>query len=352
MASLESHCLSTPVRKIYVAYLAAILLFCTGCQTAYIFHAASNEFSLLRNSIKIKDALKIDSLNSEIKSNLRLVPEIKKFGEDKLGLKKTGSYETAYIKAKKFTVYVLTACPKDSLKIKTWWFPIVGKMPYLGFFDLKNAIKEKEKLIKEGMDVNIGIASAYSTLGWFNDPVTLNLLRGSTVTLVETILHEMTHATLFIKGDGEFNEGLANLVGKAGAIAFFREKYGRLNPFTIEAENNLFDERLFSNYINSLIEALAKLYNSDLSYSMKIRQRKKIFTSYYEKYSRLKNEFKTDRFEDFGKYGLNNAYILSIGLYTRDFPLFERMLAKNNNSISSMINSLKNRKKIPATGLH
>jgi len=346
MAFVESHCIPTLVRKIYVVSLVIILLSCSGCRTAYIFHAASGQFDLLKNSIKIEKALKIDSLDDEIKLKLQLVSEIKKFGEEKLGLKKTDNYKTVYIKSERSPIYVLSACPKDSLKRKTWWFPVVGDMPYLGFFNNEKAVMKKERLIKEDMDVSIGVADAYSTLGWFNDPVTLNILKGSIVNLVEIILHEMTHTTLYHKGDGEFNEGLANLVGKAGAIAFCREKYGLAHPFTIEAENNLSDERLFSDYINSLTDALNKVYSSELSYNQKIRRREEIFKLYYEKHSKSKKEYKAERFKDFGEYGFNNAYILSIGLYRRDFPQFYKMLRENNNLILNMLNKLKSIKEM------
>ncbi|MFC1495627.1 aminopeptidase [Thermodesulfobacteriota bacterium] len=344
MAPLESDSISTLVRKVYVACVAISFLFCSGCGAAYIFQAASGQFSLLNNSIKIEKALKTDSLDDGIKLKLQLVSEIKKFGEERLGLRKTDSYEKVYLKSGRSPIYVLSACPKDSLKRKTWWFPIVGNMPYLGFFDQKKAEKKKNKLKNEDMDVIMRTAGAYSTLGWFDDPVTLNLLAGSTVDLVETILHEMTHTTLYIKGNGEFNEGLANLVGKIGAISFFRNKYGTAHPFTFEAENNLFDELLFSGYINSLIDDLIEIYSSDLSYQHKIRQREEIFRAYHEKHSKSKGEYKTERFKYFGTHDFNNAYILSIALYRREFPKFYKMLEENNNSVRSLLKNLKRNK--------
>lgn len=340
MASMESDSIPALVRKIYVICLVIFLISGTGCSAGYIFHAASGQFSLLAGSVKIEEALKSDSLDDEKKSKLRLVSEIKKFGEDRLGLKKTNCYRDVYLRSERPPIYVISACPKDSLKIKTWWFPIVGKMPYLGFFTMDRAFKKKGKLSGQGMDVNIGVADAYSTLGWFDDPVTLNLLNDSRVNLAEIILHEMTHTTLYIKGRGAFNEGLANLIGKAGAVEFFRMKYGSNHPYTVEACNILADELMFSGFINSLIQALKKVYDSDLSYEKKLEEREKTFSFYLKKHNKLLNEYRTGRFKNFGKNRLNNAYILSVELYTRDFPEFYRMLEQRSNSIAGLLNDL------------
>ncbi len=345
MATLEPYSVSALVRKIHVAvFTFIILLSCSGCRAAYVFYAASGQFRLLRNSIEIEDALKLDSLEDEIKSRLKLVSEIKEFGEEKLGLRKTGSYRKVYLNSVNSPIYVLSACPKDSLEIKTWWFPIVGKMPYLGFFDLEQAEKKSDKLKDDNMDTDIRTGGAYSTLGWFDDPVTLSLLKGSAVNIAETLLHEMTHATLYIKGDGEFNEGLANLVGKTGAELFFRNKYGPEHPFTVEARNSLHDELLFSDYINAFTGDLAKLYSSGLTFQHKMEKREELFRAHREKYIQTKDRYKTGHYRYFETNEFNNAYLLSIALYRRKFPGFYRMLDDHEGSVPDMLAYLRKAK--------
>ncbi|MBW2168835.1 MAG: aminopeptidase, partial [Deltaproteobacteria bacterium] len=183
----------------------------------------------------------------------------------------------------------------------------------------------------------IGVADAYSTLGWFRDPVTLNLIQGPTVDLVETILHEMTHLTLYIKGQGEFNEGLAVLVGKMGAFLFLEETYGSSHPLTIEAQKSIEDERIFSSFLTSLLKNLECLYNSPISYREKLVKREKVFARSLEGFNRLKIRLKTRRFSRFGDAGLNNAYLMSVGLYHRHFHLFEEVFRKNGNSVKTMM---------------
>lgn len=187
----------------------------------------------------MEEGLKDDTFSSEQRKRLLLVAQVKAFGEKYLGLKKTQNYQKVCLKSRQNPIYIISASPKDRLVRTTWWFPVVGRMPYLGFFDLESAKEKKERPIKKDLGVTLAVADAYSTLGWFKDFVTLNLLEGSTVRLVETILHEMTHTTLYVKGQGEFNEGLANLVGKFGAVLFFQKVYGPFHPFTLETQKSL-----------------------------------------------------------------------------------------------------------------
>ncbi len=318
---------------ILIAATMILMLFCSGCGIAYICHVAAGQFRLVNDSIPVEDALKKDSLGYEQKERLRLVAGIKEFGEKELGLKKTENYKTVYLESNKRPIYVVSASPKDRLARITWWFPVVGDMPYLGFFDLEKAKAEKENLIKKDLDVILGMAEAYSTLGWFKDPVTLNLVEGSTVDLVETILHEMTHTTLYVKGQGEFNEGLAVLVGKVGAFLFLDQTLGSSHPFTVEAKKSIEDERIFCSSLRPLLNRLEHLYDSQISYQEKLAGREKIFAAFLEDYMDVKARFKTNRFKRFGSKGMNNAYLMSVGLYHRNFHLFEAVLKKKGKSI-------------------
>jgi predicted aminopeptidase len=321
--------------------IMALLSSATACRLGYVLHAAAGEVRLLNNSIPVEEALKVDSLGSEERARLRLVAQVKAFGENELGLKETENYQTVYLKSRQPPIYVVAASPKDRLVRKTWWFPILGRMPSLGFFDEKRARAEKEKLLEEDLDVILGVADAYSTLGWFQDPVTLNLLEGSTVDLVETILHEMTHTTLYLKDEAGFNEGLAVLVGKVGTLQFMEKTFGALDPLTVEAQKNLEDERIFCSFLASLLRQLEQLYASPTSYEEKLNQREKVFEKSLVRFSEIRNQLQTDRFTHFGSAKMNNAYLLSIGLYHRHFHLFESILKENGSSIKKTLSFLR-----------
>jgi predicted aminopeptidase len=326
------------MRRILLLFLslAGVILF-AGCGVGYVFHAAVGEMRLLSNAVPVDQALESDSLNRPQKDRLLLVSQIKEFGEKELGLKKTSNYETIYLGSDQPPLYTIAAAPKDSLALLTWWFPFVGRMPYLGFFDLKEAQEEKQSLLHKNLDVVIGRAEAFSTLGWFKDPLTLNLIDGSELALAQVILHEMTHTTFYVKGQGEFNEGLAQIVGKKGALLFFEKTCGPSHPLTVEARASVEDERLFSLYLVSVLTELDRLYRSPLSFDEKLREREKVFQRQLEEFNALKSRLKTTQFVHFGRVPLNNAYLMAVSLYHRNYPLFEAVLDTKGNSVREML---------------
>lgn len=324
-------------KKGMIGVLFTLILFCSGCDVAYLFHAAAGQFRLLNDSIPIQEALNERSLPPDEQERLRLVAHIKAFGEKDLGLRETDNYKTVYLSSSQRPIYTVSASPKDRLCHKTWWFPFIGDIPYLGFFDLERAKEERDRLVVQDLDVSIGVADAYSTLGWFKDPVTLNLIQGSTPDLAEIILHEMTHTTLYLKGQSAFNEGLAVLVGKVGAFLFFGQAFGPLHPFTLKAKASIDDERLFSRFLASLMDELELLYGSSLTCEEKLARREGVFTKFLERFKNIKKEFKTARFARFDQRPLNNATILAVGLYHRHFELFEALLEAKGGSIREVL---------------
>jgi predicted aminopeptidase len=324
----------------FAILLAGLLILQTplsGCKIAYLFHAAKGQFHLLSGSVPVEEALKTSALSPEEKDRIRLVERVKDFGEKELGLAPTENYTTVYLDKRNHAIYAVSAAPKDRLVMVPWWFPLVGNMPDLGFFDLESARSEKTRLVEQDLDVSIGRADAYSTLGWFKDPITLNLIQSSIRGLSETILHEMTHTTLYLAGQAEFNEGFALLVGKVGSLQFIEQTYGPGDPLSKEARDEVADERLFSAFLDSLAEKLETLYSSDLSYDEKLSKREKIFSEAKEAYKRLKPRLKTRHFDYFESLELNNASLMAVNLYHRNFNLFYAILVENGFSVKELV---------------
>ena len=330
------------LRRYAVPIIGAILLLFlvlmgSGCRLSYLFHVAKGQIQLLNGAMPISEALNSESFTPDQRNKLLLVAQIKTFGEEELGLKKTSNYETVYPHLNRNPIYVVSASEKDRFSLKTWWFPIVGHLPYLGFFDLEEAKKERERLKQEGLDVYVGRAGAYSTLGWFQDPITMNLIDGSTPQLANTLLHELTHATQYVNGQGAFNEGLAVLVGKVGSFQFFEKTFGPAHPFAVKARNALADERLFSRFLNAFMTEMKNVYSLEVDYEEKIALKKAVFAAYHSKFEALTKDLKTRQFVHFGQMPLNNAYLMTVALYHRYFELFEAALAGNNGSIREML---------------
>jgi predicted aminopeptidase len=327
--------IASPLQALFT--LLPVLFFTSGCQVGYLFHAAAGQFRFLYHAVPVEEVLQQDSLPAAEKRRLALVSRIKDFGENELGLKKSDNYETINLRDQS-PVYTVSASPKDKLALVTWWFPVVGQVPYLGFFNLEAAGRERDRLLAKDFDTFVGRAEAYSTLGWFKDPLSLNLIQGSDLNLVETILHEMTHTTLYVKGQGEFNEGLAQLIGKRGALLFFEQTFGPSHPATLEARNSITDEVLFSTFLVSLLVELDALYKDEQTpYGLKLSEREKVFARHLEKFNGVKELMRTRRFANFGQAGINNAYLMSVGLYHRHYALFETVLAQKGNSIKDLL---------------
>jgi predicted aminopeptidase len=311
--------------------LLAILL--AGCSPSYVLRLAMDQLRIQSRSVPVERALEDPALDAREKEKLRLVARIKAFGERELGLTRSDNYETVYLGGEPNPVYTVTAAHRTRLELVTWWFPVVGRMPYLGFFDPEDAAEKKRELEGEGLDVVVWPAEAYSTLGWFQDPVHRNLLGKDVVDLSDTLLHEMTHATLYAKGQPAFNETLASVVGRRGAHAFLEKDFGPESPEALRAAALIRDERRFSRFVDRLMTRLSALYDRTPSDEEALSERERLFAEVRIRFRVLEREYETERFEGFGAGEINNAYLLAVALYHRHYNLFESVIEARDGSI-------------------
>jgi predicted aminopeptidase len=161
-----------------------------------------------------------------LKQKLVLIQEIRKFAIDSLGINDSKNYTTVYDQQGKPVLWVVTASEPYALVAKEWTFPFLGSVSYKGYFEHEKVLKEERKLKAEGYDTEIDEVAGWSTLGWFRDPILSSMLEKKEGQLANLIIHELTHATLYIKNNVEYNENLASFVGDHGARAFLQYKYG------------------------------------------------------------------------------------------------------------------------------
>lgn len=197
---------------------------------AYGWMQGKGQWNVLWNARPIADVMADAQVPDSLKKRLELIQEIKRFAIDSLGLHDTENYTTLFDQHGKPILWVLTCADPYKMEAKMWSFPLVGSFTYKGFFD-EQKLKEAEKEMKaQGYDTDINPVSAWSTLGWFKDPILSSMLYRPEGSLANLIIHEMTHATLFVKDSHEFNENLAEFVGDYGAKAFLKYKYGATSP--------------------------------------------------------------------------------------------------------------------------
>ncbi len=205
--------------------LVVLALTPMGC---YVSRAAYEEARILARRQPIAklaaDTSATARTDPATRAKLALVVAARAFAVDSLGLTAGKSFTTYSRLDRDTLVLVLSAAYRDRLERKTWWFPVVGRFPYKGFFDFDDALRTASNMRRDGFDVTLGASSAFSTLGWFNDPLVSTTLAMDSVSLVNTIIHELLHNTYFAKGRVPFNESFASFVGGRGAEHYFRAR--------------------------------------------------------------------------------------------------------------------------------
>jgi predicted aminopeptidase len=265
---------------------------------------------------------------------IQLVTEIRTFAMDELGLKESRNY-TRFVKLDRdYLAAVVSASAKDSFRRHEWNYPIVGKMPYKGFFDIEDARKERLKLRKKDLDVWIREVDAFSTLGWFKDPLYSYMLDYSPAELAELIIHELVHATVFIKGQVNFNEELAEFIGSEGAKLFITMRYGENSDEYRKMFNAKKDSKNYVAFIQELISELDVLYTSDIGREEKLAEKERIINAAKERFNaNYDNLFSSDNYRRFSELPVNNAYLELFRLYhTEDnfyAELYERSGQQN-----------------------
>ena len=187
----------------------------------YLLRGAWEESKILWHRRPIRDMIADSTSTPALRDKLKLVLAARAFAGDSLGLKARESFTTFSPAGRDTLTLVVSAAYRDKLKAYTWWFPVVGRVPYKGYFDFDEARREERLLHDRGFDTRLGAVSAFSTLGWFNDPLLPSTLRADSLTLANTVIHELTHNTYYAPGGAVFNESFANFVGSRGAERFF-----------------------------------------------------------------------------------------------------------------------------------
>jgi predicted aminopeptidase len=214
-------------RSLWVLLIAVGLLVIFYWElVSYGFRQGKGQLTIIWNAHPVEEVLNDATFPDSLKQKLRLIERVRKYAIDSLGLKDTENYKTLYDQKGEEIMWVVTACEPFRFKPKVWEFPILGEVPYKGFFEKERAIALRDELEKEGWDTSIRNPGGWSTLGWFTDPILSNMLTRSEGDLANLIIHEMVHATIFIKDSIDYNENLATFIGDRGTENFLAFAYG------------------------------------------------------------------------------------------------------------------------------
>ncbi|OGP91164.1 MAG: hypothetical protein A2156_08600 [Deltaproteobacteria bacterium RBG_16_48_10] len=321
--------------------LTWISLSLTGCgNLLYLSKLGWHQSSIAFHSIPVEEVLENQGVDREAKEKIRFIQGVKRYGEEKLGLTKTKSY-SKYFKAKGPILHVITASEKDVLQLYRWDFPITGKVTYKSFFTREDILKEKRLLEAKGYDTFVQQAGAYSTLGWLKDPIFSSMLQWDKATLANLILHEMTHSTIYFKGQTDLNEQIATFVGNQGAIDFLTEKYGEGAQEVVEAIHCQEDDLVFSRWIDQACQQLSNFYAKEISRDEKLRGRERLFHRLKEDFKETMVSFKTEGYKNFEKVDINNAVLLAYRRYIHRLEKFQALYEQLGRDIRKIVEYFK-----------
>ncbi|HEY9720480.1 MAG TPA: aminopeptidase [Oscillatoriaceae cyanobacterium] len=323
--------------KLTVLALSAALL--SGC---YVVQQGYGQARLLMSREPVSKVLAAPDTSAQVRHKLEVILAAKAYAEQVIGLRHTSNYES-YVPLKRDAVtYVVSAAPKDKLTPYTWWFPIVGSVPYKGYFARKDAVALQESLKAQGYDTILRNVPAFSTLGWLPDPVYSPFLRYDDATLANIVIHETTHATLYLPGQASFNEGFATFVGNVGAQGFLRQRDGADSPEYREAVDAVADNALFTTFIQEVSAELEALYDSHEPESEKLAERETIFAAAKARFARdYAPRMKTDQFRGFDKAPLNNAAMVSYRTYYNRLDRFEAAYVREGKDLRKLVQFFK-----------
>lgn len=307
----------------------------------YYIRSAHNQFSMMSSRVSITEAFQSPNLNDIQKQKILLSQKARVFAFENLKLKRSENYST-YIDLKRpFVTWVVNAAEKWEMKNYEWNYPIIGAMPYKGYFSEAEAKEEKARMEAAGYDAYMRGVSAYSTMGWFQDSLLSSMLRYKDHDVVNTIIHELVHTTIYIKSNSDFNERLAVFIGNKGTELFYKDLEGE-NSTTLKliSEENQ-DDQKFSQFISTELSELSLWYqNNKLSTNEDLRQKRlQEIISRFE--TVIKPNLKTTSYDKFTKEPMSNARMGLFKTYMENLDDFEIVYVKYGSNLVRFIEAMK-----------
>jgi len=320
---------------IVVAALAGVvtLAACATFETVdYYWQGAAGQIELLANSQPIPDV--IGKSDAALAARLKRIHEIREFASRELGLPNNGSYTRYTDLGRAYVTWNVFATPELSLKPRQWCFPIAGCVNYRGYFREAQAAGESKRLKAAGDDVYVGGVPAYSTLGWFDDPVLSSFVSWPETEIARLIFHELAHQLIYVKSDSAFNESYATTVEEAGLARWLASRHdSQLDKLAVRADHM---RAVFRDLVRTTRTKLSEIYGSNASDDDKRRAKLEIVAA-------MKAAYESAKQGDPGLSGYdrwfaqqpNNAALAAVGLYTDRVPAFRELLHEANDDLAT-----------------
>lgn len=349
-----------------------ILLLCIvvagvcGCQTiGYYAQAVHGESQILLHKKPIDKLIADPQTPADLRQKLQLIQELRAFARDSLKLPAEDNYLKYVDIHRPYVVWNVQAAPRFSLQPRTWWYPFVGRAEYRGYFSEKGALRYAAHIEKKGEDVYVDGIEAYSTLGWFKDPILNTFLDHKEPELAEILFHELGHKRVFCRGDTDFNEAYATTVGQEGARRWLRAS-GRTNLLEQYATDISRDNQFVHLVLNTRLE-LEKIYGDTLDKDGKVKaakvpplppeqlqaQKDRVIADLRNRYQELKKSWGGySGYDGWFARHLNNAQLNTIANYYDYLPSFKHLLELNGGDMERFYQAVEKLSKLPKEERH
>lgn len=333
--------------------IALALLALAGCRSAgYYGQAVSGQWQILVGREPVAQIIAATNTPERLRTQLALALELRRFAASKLHLP-VGRHYLSYVDLHRpHAVWNVFAAPEFSVKGRTWWYPFVGRLEYHGYFAEKNASHYAQRLRGQGWDVAVEPVDAYSTLGWFREPLLSSFINYPETELAAVLFHELAHQKLFVSGDTEFNEAFATTVEQAGVRCWLEDH--PTPGARVSYERDVAREREFVALVLDTRHGLERAYADTAASDAERRARKQaIFEELQDGYRRLKQSWGGDARLDrwFGR-PLNNAHLNTIATYHGLLPGFARLLHDQGGDLEKFYREAQRLAKLPKDERH
>ncbi|MDE3150705.1 MAG: aminopeptidase [Gemmatimonadota bacterium] len=311
------------LRLLLVLVVAAVAYLAIAPTGRYLLRAGWEEGKILWHRRPITAMIADSTTPPAIRAKLRVVLAARAFAQDSLGLAAKQSFTTYSQLQHDTLVLVLSGAYRDRLQPVTWWFPIVGRVPYKGYFDFAAAQAAARRLAADGYDAYVRPSPAFSTLGFFNDPLLSTSLDDDSLDLANTVIHELTHNTFYASGQADFNESFANFAGARGAERFFRSRGDTLAARATAERWG--DEKILGRFWSALYQSLDSAYRAHPdSRDARIAAHDSVYARARETLITVVGpQLRTIDTRYLGRARLDNAAVLAQRIYTTDLDDFD-----------------------------
>jgi len=335
-----------------LAFLLALVSSLCGCANiSYYYQAVEGQMQIWHRSRPITQVMEDAHTPPQVRERLGLAIRVRDFASSELALPDNGSYRKYADLERPYVVWNVFAAGELSVVPKEWCFPFAGCVGYRGYFNQSRAEEFGDELRRQGFDVFIAGIPAYSTLGWFDDPVLNTVMRYPDAQLAQLIFHELAHQVVYVKGDTVFNESFAVAVELEGIDRWL----ARDGDVTKRAAFDLYEKRkaAFIALVMKYRERLRALYASAAPDAEKKLRKAETFADLKAEYLALKSSW--DGFAGYDRFfaqELSNAHLVPVATYSELVPGFRRILAENHGDFRRFYAAVKKLGKLPEDQRH